>query len=148
LSKTKTEMRNGHFELTRTIDVTPQEAWEVIGAVKGVDQWLGPITSCYVDGNKRVCGTEEGAFEEEIINVDHENFVFDYAIPQQHMVPVSNIKGQMRVTSASGKAAITWSWDYEVEKGNEEQAKGTFEMVGGMGIDGIESLIKSKAKAA
>ena len=137
-------MKRSNFKISQTIDVTPDEAWEIIGAVSGVDQWLGPIISCTVEGNKRVCGTEEGSFEEEILNVDHENKTLDYLIPQQHMMPVENIKGQMKVVNMGGQANITWKWEYDVLEENEETAKGALQMVGGMGIAGIETLIKER----
>lgn len=139
-------MKRSSFEISQTIDVNPAEAWNIVGAVSGVEQWLGPITSCQVEGNKRVCGTEEGTFEEEILNVDHDNKVLDYLIPKQHMMPVENIQGKMKVTeAANSQATITWSWEYDVMEENEEAAKGALQMVGGMGISGIESLIKQEA---
>ncbi len=137
-------MKRSSFKISQTIDVTPEEAWEVIGAVSGVDEWLGPITSCVVEDNKRICGTEEGTFEEEILNVDHDNKTLDYLIPQQHMMPVENIKGQMKVVNTGGQANITWKWEYDVMEENEETAKGALQMVGGMGIAGIETLIKQR----
>jgi len=138
-------MKRLSFEISQTIEVSPMEAWNIIGAVSGVEQWLGPITSCSVEGNKRTCGTEEGTFEEEILNVDHDTKTLDYLIPEQQLMPVENIQGQMQVTEASkGQATITWAWEYDVAEENEEAAKGALQMVGGMGIAGIESLIKKE----
>ena len=138
-------MKSSSFSISQTIDVTPTEAWEIIGAVSGVDQWLGPITGCKVEGSKRTCTTEEGSFEEDIHDVDHDNKILSYGIPRQHMIPVQNIEGQMKVLSgADQKATIQWSWDFEVEESNELQAKEALQMVGSMGISGIESLIKQK----
>ncbi|MEO9805235.1 MAG: SRPBCC family protein [Reichenbachiella sp.] len=139
-------MKNSNFEISQTIDVSADEAWDIIGAVSGVDQWLGPITACSVEGDKRICSTEEGSFEEDILKVDHANKVLEYAIPSQHMIPVENIHGQMRVEATpSGQATITWSWNFQVTNENEPAAKEAFQMIGGMGIGGIESLIKQKA---
>lgn len=137
-------MKKSEFKISQTIDVLPQEAWEVIGAVSGVDQWLMPITDCKVEGNKRYCSTEDGSFEEDILNVDHDAMQLDYAIPHQHMIPVMNILGNMQVSDNGGKAEITWSWKFDVTEENEAPAKEAFGMVGGMGIQGIESLIKEK----
>ncbi len=141
-------MKNSSFELLKTINVTPQEAWEVIGAVSGVDQWLAPITDCKVEGNKRYCSTENGSFEEDILNVDHEEFKLEYRIPEQHMIPVQNIEGQMKVTGdENGNANVVWKWDFEVEEDQESTAKEALRMTGEMGISGIESLIKKKQMA-
>ncbi len=138
-------MKNSNFEISQTIDVSPDEAWNVIGAVSGVDEWLAPITSCTVEGNKRTCGTAEGSFEEEILNVDHETKTLTYRIPSQHMIPVENIAGRMIVTSAEGgKATITWAWEFDVVDEKSEEAQGAFQMIGSMGISGIESLINKQ----
>ena len=139
-------MKNSDFKIAVTIDVTPEEAWNVIGAVKGVDQWLAPITACRVEGNKRYCTTEAGEFSEDILNVDHDRKVFEYAIPSQNMIPVQNVEGKMQVLAAAeGQSTIEWSWVFEVEEENEVPAKQAFGMVGNMGNKGIESLIKEVA---
>lgn len=136
-------MKNSNFEISQTIDVSANDAWNIIGAVTGVDQWLGPITACSVEGNKRICSTEEGSFEEDILKVDHEQKVLEYAIPSQHMIPVENIQGRMKVEAApSEQAKLTWSWHFQVTEENEPAAKEAFQMIGSMGIGGIESLIK------
>ena len=135
-------MKSSSFKISQTINVSPEEAWKVIGAVSGVDQWLAPITKCEVEGNRRTCTTAEGSFDEEIVQVNHEEMVLDYLIPKQHMIPVENIKGQMAVKDAEdGKTNITWMWEFDVEDANMETARGAFEMIGNMGIKGIESFI-------
>lgn len=135
-------MKKSNHKIALTIDASPEEAWNVIGAVKGVDQWLAPITACRVEGNKRYCTTEAGEFSEDILKVDHNNRVFQYAIPEQNMVPVENILGEMKVLQAdNGNATIEWSWNFDVEDQNEAPAKEAFSMVGNMGLKGIEALI-------
>ncbi|WP_420580367.1 SRPBCC family protein [Reichenbachiella sp.] len=139
-------MKKSSFKVEQIINASPNQAWEVIGAVSGVEKWLGPITACRIDGGKRFCTTEDGTFEEDILKVDHHSKVLEYAIPSQHMIPVENIFGTMEVSQASdGKALITWHWNFEVLPENEEVAKNTFEMLGGMGLSGIDSLINQKA---
>lgn len=140
-------MKTTDHKISKTLDVSAEAAWEVIGAVKGVDQWLGPITSCRVEGNKRYCGTEGGEFEEDILKLDHENRVFQYAIPAQHIVPVKNILGEMKVNPAANEQALVeWSWKFEVEEQDEAQARETFNMMGNMGLEGIENFIKQGAE--
>ena len=141
-------MKNAEHSIQVAIDVTPAEAWGVIAAVKGVDQWLAPITACRVEGNQRICTTESGEFVEDILKVDSTNRVFEYGIPEQNMMPIRNIIGSMKVTETpEGKAQITWTWKYEVEAANDASAKEGLTMIGTMGITGIESLIKSSAVA-
>ena len=135
-------MKKSNHTISMDINTSPEAAWHVIGAVKGVDQWLAPITDCRVEGTKRICTTAEGDFLEDILKIDHENRVFKYGIPSQHMVPVSNIVGQMSVSETqTGNAKVVWSWEFDVEEENETTAKETLSMVGGMGIQGIETLI-------
>lgn len=135
-------MKKSNHKIAATIDVTPNEAWQIIGAVDGVDKWLAPIQTCRVEGDKRFCSTEEGEFSEDILKVDHDSRVLEYHIPSQNMLPVENIQGRMQVTESAGKATVEWAWDFDVDEGNEASAKEMLSMVGNMGISGIESLIK------
>ena len=138
-------MKNSQFKIEKTLNVSPASAWEIIGAVKGVDQWLAPITACRVEGDKRYCTTEAGEFSEDIIKVDHDNREFHYGIPAQNLIPVQNIIGAMKVREAAeGKALVEWSWKFEVEDENEATAKEAFAMTGDMGLQGIEGLILSR----
>ncbi len=141
-------MKKSNHKISATIDVTPTEAWQIIGAVGGVDKWLAPIQACRVEGDKRFCTTEDGEFSEDILKVDHENKVLEYLIPSQNMLPVENIQGRMQVTASEGKAVVEWAWAFDVEETNEAGAKEMLSMVGNMGITGIESLIKEEAGLA
>lgn len=134
--------------VNQTINASPEAAWDVVGGVKDVDKWFAPmITSCRVEGNTRICGTPDGEFQESIDLVDHESRSFHYSIPEQHMMPVKNIAGTMKVTEAeNGNANINWHWKFEVEEGKEAEAKEMLSDAGAMGITGIENYIKSMAQ--
>ena len=137
-------MKRSQVSISKVISVPPDAAWEVIGAVDGVEKWFAPvITSCRLEGNKRICGTEGGEFTEDIIKVDHENRVFNYGIPKQHMMPIQNILGTMKVTDNNGNANIEWSWTFDVEEKDEVQAKEMLAGAGEVGIAGIEAYSKS-----
>ncbi len=138
-------MKKSNHRIVKSIDVTPDQAWKIIGAVDGVDQWLAPITACRVEGNQRICNTAEGEFTEDILNVDHENRVLHYAIPKQHMIPVENIVGNMKVISGSN-TKVEWSWEFDVEESKEAEAREILATVGNMGISGIEELIKAQSR--
>lgn len=141
-------MKKSNHKIAVTIDVTPADAWQIIGAVSGVDRWLAPIQACRVEGDKRFCTTEDGEFSEDILRVDHQNRVLEYRIPSQNMMPIENIEGRMQVVEQEGKASVSWTWDFDVEEANEASAKEMLSMVGNMGITGIESLIKQEAGLA
>ncbi len=141
-------MKKSQQTVKQIIDVSPEAAWKVIGAVDGVDKWFAPmITSCRIEGDKRICGTHSGEFIEGIEKVDNVNRVFQYTITEQHLMPVKNIFGTMQVTEAEdGKASIEWSWLFDVEAGAEQQAMEMLAGAGALGIAGIERLIKSQQK--
>ncbi|MBI3587463.1 MAG: SRPBCC family protein [Ignavibacteriales bacterium] len=138
-------MKKSEQTVSIPINVTPEAAWNVIGAVGGVDKWFAPvIRTCRVDGNKRHCTTDAGGFTEDILKVDHVNREFHYAIPEQNMVPVKNIVGMMKVWQGeNGMAVIDWHWKFDVEEETEAQAKEMLAGAGQMGISGIEKLILS-----
>ena len=138
-------MKTSSQKVSVNIQSSPADAWEIIGAVDGVEQWLGPITACRVEGDKRYCSTDAGEFSEDILEVDHNNRVLKYAIPQQHMLPVENILGSMTVREGNdGGAVVDWEWSFDVDEENEAQAKEMLTHVGEMGINGIEALIHSR----
>lgn len=128
------------------VKASAEKVWKIIGAVGGVDKWFAPvIQSCRVEGDKRICGTEAGDLVEDIKKVDHENRIFQYAIPTQNMIPVKNILGTMKVNSLDhGKASVEWSATFDVEEDKESQAKEMFRGAWTMGINGIEKLINDK----
>ena len=137
-------MKKSDHKVSVNINVSPEKAWEIIGAVDGVDKWLAPIETCRIEGNKRYCTTGEGGFEEDILKVDHENKELHYAIPEQNMIPVSNILGMMKVRQSNdNNAVVDWQWKFDVEENSEAEAKEMLSGIGQVGIQGIESLILS-----
>lgn len=130
-------------KVSLTINVDPQAAWDVIGAVGGVDKWFAPlIQSCRVEGNKRYCTTEAGMLDEDILEVNHRDRVFRYAIPKQSLIPCDNILGTIRITEArAGRTQIEWSATFDVLPEKEEEAKQIFAQAWTMGIMGLEQYI-------
>ena len=137
-----------HHKVSLHIDVSPEAAWKIIGGVGGVNHWLAPITACRVEGSKRYCTADGKEFEEDILTVDHENWILRYSIPEQHILPVQDITGEMKVRkTGTGTTIVDWEWEFQVETAHENAAKEQLDMVGKMGIQGIESFIKSSAQA-
>lgn len=143
-------MKRSEQVVELTIDASPEAAWNVIGAVTGVEKWLGAmIKDSRLEGHKhRVCTFEGGEFVEDILKIDHENMEFKYGIPQQPMMPVENIIGTMQVKQGTNKqSVIRWHWAFDVaNETNEAQAKEMLAGAGNMGIKGIETLIASQNK--
>jgi len=109
----------------KTISVSPEAAWNVIGAVGGVDKWFAPlIPSCRVEGDKRYCATEGGLLEENVLEVNHKDRIFRYGIPKQPILPVENNFGTMKVLESDGqKTTIEWTAEFDVLPEKENEAK-------------------------
>ena len=130
------------------ISSSANDVWTIISAVTGVENWFAPmITGSRLEGEKRVCTTEGGEFEEDIYEVNHTTKTFRYGIPKQHMMPVENILGTMQVREGKdGGSIVDWQWTFDVAKENEEQAQGMLAHAGELGINGIDALIKRQGE--
>ncbi len=121
------------------VEISAAQAWDIIGAVDGVDKWFPEvIKACRVEGNNRYCTTDEGSFQEDILKVDHENRVLRYGIKEQNLLPVRNIIGTMSVLDTDSSTRIRWEWEFEVDAENEASVHEAFDGLGQMGISGIE----------
>ncbi len=137
-------MKESSKSVEVTISANPDTVWEIVGSGKDVDKWLAPITSCRVEGNKRYCATAEGGFEEDILEIDQINKTFSYFIPEQHMLPVKDIKGRMQVKAVNADTTtVNWSWTYLVEETDDQMVKEALSGLGEMGIKGIETFANS-----
>ena len=137
-------MRTVHEKITKEINVTPEEAWKVIGAVKGVDKWFSSIIkTCSVKDGKRFCETHDGIeLEEDILELNHETRTFRFAIPQQDMLPVENIVEQMVVTEGeNGNALIEWSGSFDATDENVSIASDALKGLWNMGLVELEKYI-------
>ena len=140
-------MSQNQESISYTMNVRPEEAWDVISRVSGVDKWFGSlITSCRVDGDKRFCETAEGAqLIEDILEIDHDSRIFRYGIPQQEVLPVENIVGTMHVQDAeNGKTLIEWSATFDATPENAQVAKEAFKGLWLMGLKDMESYIQQE----
>lgn len=111
------------------MNVSPELAWNVIGAVGGVDKWFGSmIKSCRVEGDKRFCETaDEIKLEEHILEINQETKTFRFGIPQQELLPVENIIETMQVKEdANGKALVEWSASFDASADNAALASEAF----------------------
>ena len=136
------------FSQAKVLDAPHQQVWDIISKATGLTDWLPVITSCRLEGEgenaKRYCETSDGKqLKETIDRIDHENFVFEYTIVEQNMMPISNYRGKYEVLKLeNGKTQITWSSTFEVEEANlpavEQGLTGLYQM----GFEGLESLAK------
>ncbi|MFZ6013486.1 MAG: SRPBCC family protein [Bacteroidota bacterium] len=132
-----------------TTNVPAQKVWDIIGAVDGLDKWFAPvIKTCSVSGDKRTCGIDgDLTFDEMILLVDHKNMIFQYSIPTQPMIQMTDLMATMSVlVDNKGNGVIVWHGTYNVAKPKEAEVK---EMLVGawmMGAKGIETYILTTKK--
>ena len=140
-------MKTVEEKITHSLNVSPEQAWKVIGSVGGVDQWFGSmIKSCQVDGDKRYCETTNGdQLEENILEVNHETRTFRFGIPKQDMLPVEDIKETMQVRDGeNGKTVVEWSASFLTTDENAPIAKEAFRNLWKMGLNEMESYITNQ----
>lgn len=137
-------MKNFSEKIVLDMDVTPEQVWEVIGKVGGVNQWFSSlIKTCKVENGKRFCETHDGSkLNEDIIKVDGDTRTFVYGIPSQEMLPVENIVGTMQVNEgAKNKASVEWSATFDSTEENAPIAQEAFRNLWTMGLKDMETFI-------
>lgn len=140
-------MKTNQEHISKELNVSSAQAWEIIGAVGGVDKWFGSlIKTCKVEDGKRFCETNDGiAFEEQILEVNDQTKTFRFAIPTQEMLPVENIVETMQVRdNGPGKSIVDWSASFEATDENAIIAKEAFRNLWNMGLAEMEQYIKSQ----
>lgn len=140
-------MKTKEEKISKDLNVTAEQAWEVISAVSGVDKWFGSlIKTCQVIDGKRYCETRDGAaLEENILEVNDETRTFRFGIPKQDMLPVKNIIETMSVKeNGSDKSTIEWSATFEAMDEHVDMAKEAFRNLWNMGLEELEQFINNK----
>lgn len=138
-------MKTYQEKISKELNVTPEEAWEVIGAVSGVDKWFGSlIKTCNVVDDKRFIKTNDGmTFEEHILEVNNDTRTLRYGI-QQEMLPIENIKETMTVKdNGTGKSVIDWSASFDATDKNAVIAKEALRNMWNMGLEEMEQYINN-----
>lgn len=131
-------------EISHQINVTPEQAWKIIGAVGGVDKWFNSmIKSCRIEDGKRFCETADGIkLEEHILEVNHETRTFRFGIPKQDLLPVENIVEVMQVKEGeAGKTRVNWSATFEATEDNARVASDAFKNLWIAGLNEMEAYI-------
>lgn len=141
-------MQKSAAKISLALNVSTEEVWKVISSVDGVDKWFpSVIKSCRYENGKRYCETNDGIpLVENILEVNHEEKVFKFSIPEQAMLPVSNIEETMGVRqSEKGETIVDWSGTWLVDKENELSMIETFSNLWTMGLKEMEIYINNKS---
>lgn len=129
------------IETSHTLKANPEKVWEKISKASGVNEWLPIITACSLEGNKRVCTTEQGELKETILKIDNENKIFVYAIDEQPLLPVQNVIGTMKVVFKTEGTQLIWNMDFEIEDENQfSMVKQAVEGLYSAGANGLEKI--------
>lgn len=129
------------IETSHELNAKPEKVWATISKSTGVDEWLPIITSCSLEGNKRVCTTEQGDLKETILEIDNDNKIFKYAIDEQPLLPIQNVVGTMKVIPNKKGTILTWNMDFEIEDENQlSMVKQAVEGLYTAGAKGLENI--------
>lgn len=141
-------MQKSEAKISLALKVSTEEVWKVISSVDGVDKWFpSVIKSCRYENGKRYCETNDGIpLVENILEVNHGKMIFKFSIPEQAMLPVSNIEETMEVRqSENGETIVDWSGTWLVDKENEQSMIETFSNLWTMGLKEMEIYINNKS---
>ncbi|WP_235298171.1 SRPBCC family protein [Portibacter marinus] len=126
-----------------TIKAPSENVWANISKATGVNEWLPVITACQLDGDKRVCLTEQGEMNETILKVDNTNQVFQYSIDSQPLLPIENVVGTMKVNEKGEQTQLQWDLEFTIkDESLFEMVKQAVESMYGEGANGLEKISK------
>ncbi len=131
---------NNIIKTSHTLNSTPEKVWETIRKGSGVHDWLSIITSCQLEGNKRICATEQGHLKETILKIDDDNKIFKYAIDEQPLLPIHNVVATMQVHSKNNSTELTWDIHFDIE--DDSQLQGVEQAIHSLYQDGAAGLEK------
>ena len=140
-------MQKSEAKISLVLNVSADEAWKVISSVDGVDKWFpSVIKSCRYENGTRYCETNDGIpLVENILEINHENRIFKFSIPEQTMLPVSGIEETMQVKkNQNGETTVDWSGTWLVNKENEHSMIETFLNLWTIGLKEMETYINNK----
>jgi uncharacterized protein YndB with AHSA1/START domain len=129
------------IETSHIINAPIEKVWANISKASGVNEWLPVITACRLDGNKRVCSTEQGDMNETILKIDNEQKIFQYAIDEQPLLPIADIIGTMQVLAQDNNTKLNWNLEFTLQDETMyEMVKQAVEGMYAAGANGLEKI--------
>jgi carbon monoxide dehydrogenase subunit G len=123
------------------INAPIEKVWANISKATGVNEWLPVITACRLDGNKRVCSTEQGDMNETILKIDNDQKIFQYAIDEQPLLPIADIIGNMQVLEQDNNTKLNWNLEFTLQDETMyETVKQAVEGMYAAGANGLEKI--------
>jgi uncharacterized protein YndB with AHSA1/START domain len=129
------------IEISHIINAPIEKVWANINKATGVNEWLPVITACRLDGNKRVCTTEQGDMNETILKIDNDQKIFQYAIDEQPLLPIADIIGTMQVLEQDNNTKLNWNLEFTLQDETMyETVKQAVEGMYAAGANGLEKI--------
>jgi carbon monoxide dehydrogenase subunit G len=129
------------IETSHSINAPIEKVWANISKATGVNEWLPVITACRLDGNKRVCTTEQGDMNETILKIDNDQKIFQYAINEQALLPIADVIGTMQVLEQDNNTKLNWNLEFTIQDdAMYEMVKQAVEGMYAAGANGLETI--------
>ncbi|MFJ1787200.1 SRPBCC family protein [Streptomyces anulatus] len=133
--------------VSRVVQASPEQAWELIGGFHSLPDWLPyiPKTDSEQGGRaRRLTNAEGGVIVEQMTAYNAEERYYSYAILRAPF-PVTGYLSTLRVFSMPGRpeaAEIQWSGRFTPEGVTDEEAETLFS---GIYRDGLEAVATALA---
>jgi uncharacterized protein YndB with AHSA1/START domain len=129
------------IQTSHIINAPIGKVWANISKATGVNEWLPVITACRLDGNKRVCSTEQGDMNETILKIDNDQKIFQYSIDEQPLLPIADIIGTMQVFNQDNSTKLNWNLEFTLQDETMyETVKQAVEGMYATGANGLEKI--------
>jgi len=131
--------------VTKSIQVSAQEAWSKLSSFKGIEEF-SPIERSVTEGEgagaKRTCFLPDGAAIYEILDeVENDKMEMQYKITEGPF-PITGYVSNIKVEkTGEGKCKITWGCEFNADKDVEAEMIQLFEGFYHTIIDSLENLI-------
>jgi Polyketide cyclase / dehydrase and lipid transport len=95
------------------LDLSPEQAWRVVGDLSDAASWVPGVATAHLDGDLRVCMTADGrVIRERLSSVEGEPMAYRY----EHLAisaPVRDSWGILRVRPTGRGCAVEWHAVFE-----------------------------------
>ncbi|MCA1700683.1 MAG: SRPBCC family protein [Actinobacteria bacterium] len=126
------------------IDATADETWQVAGDPARIADWLPPIETSHIEGDRRSCTLAEGGgqIEERILEHSDTERRYHYEILDGPM-PLSSYVSTFEVEDHDGHAHVAWTAQFEPQDaGQEQELVGTIEEMYSGGLAALKQKVE------
>lgn len=138
------------LNVTKTMAVPADQAWQAIAQINGLDHWFPVIVDCTVTGNgvgaTRILTLSTGEkITDRIEAIDHHERRFRYNRIESPF-PVSRYLGTVDICQLGPDSSeIVWTLEIDVDNEKRDELVGFLKQTLSDGIDGLERDLASSA---